>query len=141
MLVETPWISRINRIKPGARRQLHDARANFVSDYCAREQSPAIVEYSDDLSCLNFSGRRVASVNPDWFAPLDFALQTDAAHIHLTMQPSFGLSSQEMKWIVTGLCGPEPFGRFKPGWMAVAVVVFETGNSFGEDFYSARWSS
>src|SRR5262249_2036781 len=138
VLVETPDLRGIQRVEPGPRRQLHDARTDGVGHHrTGQAGAPGIVQ-PYHIPAGDAPRRGVLRVDPDRFALRHFRAAADLTAVQLAVQPRLGLIGEQVQGIDLGLLGPEPFGRGQPHRVARAVVIAKRRNRVREDLDPSR---
>ena len=123
----------VQRIVPGAGRDLHDAGPQRLAQQRAGEAAAALVVELHDVAVLDVARRGVLRMQAHRLATIDLRGEAGGAEIQLAVQPGRRLVGDQLQWEAGGGRRSSAFGRRQPGRVSRTIVVAEFGNRCGAD--------
>lgn len=119
----------LDRIKPGPRREVGNARDHAVAELGRRQAGPALIEDSHEIAIGDATRRRILRVQADDLAAVPLGRLAVGPEIELAVQPRRRLvgDQRQRRRRIRLLSGG------KPGRMARAIVIAEASDGLAED--------
>src|SRR5713101_2417389 len=127
-------VSRVERVVPGARRELSHPGMYVLAQHRASKTTAAIVEHPDHIPLSDPSCRCISRMQANRLSALHFRRLTCGADVELAVQARAGIVGNEQDWELLGTRAFGPFTWLQPCWMAGTVGIAKAVDGLREEF-------